>query len=142
MKLGEVHKLEKAVIMILNFDGWNLEWTGNTYKHFDAKGYTSKGFPCVIEMKFRDKYYSEKMLEKYKYDELMKLSDDFIKLYFINDPKGNFMYWLNNLKMPKIQQLYYPDTTMWTRKRVKKDVYLLQENEASIINLNNSFNKF
>ena len=50
--------------------------------------------------------------------------------------RGNFMYWLNELKMPKTVKKYCPDTTMWTRKRVHKDVYLLKENDASRINLN------
>ena len=59
-----------------------------------------------------------------------------IKLYFVNDPKGNFMYWLNTLKMPIPIKKYCPDTTMWTKKRLLKDVYLLKENEASRININ------
>ena len=61
-----------------------------------------------------------------------------VALYFINDPKGNFMYWLNNLQMPETEKLYCPDTTMWTKKRIKKDVYLLEENQASRININDN----
>ena len=63
MGLTNIHKLEKAVIMILNIDGWELEWTGEHFEHYDAKGKTPKGLDCVIEMKFRTKYYEEKMLE-------------------------------------------------------------------------------
>ena len=59
-----------------------------------------------------------------------------VALYFVNDPKGNFMYWLNNIKLPKSELLYCPDTTMWTKKRLKKKVYLLEENQASRININ------
>ena len=77
-------------------------------------------------------------LEKDKYDALMSLDDDIVKIYFVADTKGNFMYWLNTLKMPETVKKYCPDTTMWTKKRLLKDVYLLQENDASIINLNNS----
>jgi hypothetical protein len=87
-------------------------------------------------MKFRNKYYEEKMLEKYKYDALMLLDKKIIKLYFVNDPKGNFMYWLNTLQMPETIKKYCPDTTIWTKKRLLKDVYLLKENQASRINLN------
>ena len=76
------------------------------------------------------------MLEKDKYDALMSLDKDVIKLYFVNDPKGNFLYWLNNLQMPKPVKKYCPDTTMWTKKRLLKDVYLLEKNDASIININ------
>ncbi len=99
-------------------------------------GKTPNGFDCVIEMKFRNKYYEEKMLEKHKYDALMKLDKNIIKLYFVNDPKGNFMYWLNTLVMPTPIKKYCPDTTMWTKKRLLKDVYLLKENQASRININ------
>ena len=87
-------------------------------------------------MKFRTKYYEDKMLEKYKYDKLMEMDDDIIKLYFVNDPKGNFLYWLNKIKLPEPVKMYCPDTTMWTKKRILKPVYLLKENQASKINLN------
>tara|TARA_R100000781_G_C4079736_1_gene127302 strand:+ start:2093 stop:2512 length:420 start_codon:yes stop_codon:yes gene_type:complete len=139
MALSKIHKLEKAVIMVLNIDGWSLKHTGDTYEHYDAIGLTPKGKKCVIEMKFRTKYYEEKMIEKYKFDELMKLPEDVTKLYFINDPKGNFMYWLDNLKMPEPTTLYCPDTTIWTKTRLDKEVYLLKENQASRINLNSTY---
>ena len=87
-------------------------------------------------MKFRNKYYSEKILEKFKYDALMNMNKDIIKLYFVNDPKGNFLFWLNKLKMPPTKDLYCPDTTLWTKKRILKPVYLLSENQATKINLN------
>ena len=32
-------------------------------------------------MKFRNKYYKSKPIEKYKFDELMKLDDDIVKIY-------------------------------------------------------------
>lgn len=136
MGLKKINDLEKAVIFLLNLDGWQLEWTGSGSTIYDAKGKTPKGKDCVIEMKFRNKYYEEKMLEKDKYDALMALDQDVIKLYFINDPKGNFMYWLNQLDMPQSIKKYCPDTTIWTKKRINKDVYLLKENQASRININ------
>tara|TARA_R110000764_G_scaffold79268_1_gene157982 strand:+ start:4317 stop:4748 length:432 start_codon:yes stop_codon:yes gene_type:complete len=140
MGIKKINQWEKAVVMLLNFDGWELEWTGEGSSRFDAEGFTpeknGKRFRCVIEMKFRNKYYKEKMLEKDKYSALMNLDEDIIKLYFVNDPKGNFMYWLNTLKMPSTVKKYCPDTTMWTKKRILKDVYLLKENEAVRININ------
>ena len=136
MGLKKINDLEKAVVFLLNLDGWNLEWCGEGYSRYDAKGVTPKGKQCVIEMKFRKTYYETKMLEKDKYDALMALDQDIIKLYFINDPKGNFMYWLNQLDMPEPIKRYCPDTTMWTKKRINKDVYLLKENQASRININ------
>jgi len=75
------------------------------------------------------------MLERDKYDALMALDKDIVKIYFVNDPKGNFMYWLNTLVMPEPVKKYCPDTTIWTKKRLLKDVYLLKENEAVRINI-------
>ena len=136
MGLQEINKLEQAVVSTLNLDGWDLEWTGKGYLPYDAKGKTPKQKNCVIEMKFRTKYYEEKMLEQDKYESLMSLDKNILKFYFVNDPKGNFMYWLNNLELLKTVQMYCPDTTMWTKKRLLKDVYLLEENQATIININ------
>ena len=136
MGIKTIQKLEQTVVKFLNFDGWNLEWSGEGFKSYDAKGFTSKGVPCVIEIKFRKKYYEDKMLEKAKYDKLMEMDKDIVKLYFVNDPKGNFLYWLNKIKLPKAVEMYCPDTTMWTKKRLLKPVYLLKENQASKINLN------
>ena len=136
MVIQKINKWEQAVVMILNLDGWDLKWTGEVNSRWDAAGKTPKGFDCIIEMKFRKKYYEEKLIEKDKYDALMSLDKKIIKLYFVNDPKGNFLFWLNTLKLPDPVKKYCPDTTMWTKKRLKKDVYLLKENQASRININ------
>ena len=138
MGISKIKKLEQAVVQVLNFDGWDLKIPEDNFSRYDAYGTTPKGKKCIIEMKFRNKHYEDKMLEKDKYDALMSLDDDIVKIYFVADTKGNFMYWLNTLKMPETVKKYCPDTTMWTKKRLIKDVYLLQEKDASIINLNNS----
>ena len=135
MGISKIKKLEQAVVQILNFDGWDLKIPEDDFSRYDAYGLTPKGKKCIIEMKFRNKHYPDKMLEKDKYDALMSLND-VVKIYFVADPKGNFMYWLNTLNMPETVKKYCPDTTMWTKKRLLKDVYLLQEKDASIINLN------
>lgn len=140
MGIKTINEWEKAVVFLLNLDGWDLEWCAGGNKIYDAIGKTSKGKDCVIEMKFRKTHYEEKMLEKEKYDNLMALDKDIVKIFFVNDPKGNFMYWLNTLKMPKTVKKYCPDTTVYTKKRIHKDVYLLTENEASRININISPN--
>jgi len=136
MGIKKINKWEKAVVFLLNLDGWDLKHTGEGSTIYDAIGKTPKGIDCVIEMKFRNKHYDEKMLEKDKYDALMALDEKVIKLYFVNDPKGNFLYWLNTIELPTPVKKYCPDTTMWTKKRLLKDVYLLTENQASIININ------
>ena len=131
--INNVHKWEQAVIHILNLDGWDLEWTGEGFEHYDAIGKSPKGTEVVMEMKFRNTYYKEKMLEVYKYDKLIETGK--IALYFVNDPKGNYIFWLNELKDLKKQDMYCPDTTLWTKKKVLKPCYLLDESQASIINL-------
>lgn len=136
MEISEVHKWERAVTMLLNVLGWDLEWVGKEDKSWDAEGYSMYNRKVVIEMKFRDKYYEEKLLEKYKYDKLMELPDDIIKIYFVNDPKANYMFWLDKIDMPEPIELYCPSTTIWNSKKIKKQVYLLKENMASRINLN------
>ncbi len=115
------------------FQGWQLDWSGGGYDHYDAKGKTPKGHECVMEMKFRNKYYPDKLLEKFKYDTLMSMDSEIVKLYLVSDPKGTYLFWLNYLEMPEVKELYCPDTTFWTKKKVLKKVYLLTENMASIV---------
>jgi len=134
LKIDEIHIWEKALVSLLNFDEWQLEWCGGGYEHYDAKGKTPKGFDCVIEMKFRNDYYEDKMIEKYKYDKLFEMDSSIVKLYFVTDPKGSYMFWLNNIKMPDPVDMWCPDTTLWTKKKVLKPCYLIPENEAAEIN--------
>jgi hypothetical protein len=135
VEIDSVNKWEKGVVGILNLQGWSLEWAGAGFSHYDAIGTTPQGLDCVIEMKFRTKYYKSKMMEKYKYDALMDLSEDVVKLYFVNDPKGNYMYWLDSMDMPEPVERYCPDTTLWTKKRLIKKVYLLKEGWSKKMNL-------
>ena len=136
MGIKKVNQWEKAVVILLNSEGWDLKWSGEGFSRYDAVGKTPKGFDCVIEMKFRNKHYDTKMLEKDKYDSLMRLDKDIIKIFYVFDPKGNFLYYLNTLKLPKPVKKYCPDTTMWTKKKLLKEVYLLEENGAVVININ------
>ena len=132
--IEKIHNWEKAVVTLLNLYGWNLTHTGGGMESWDATGTTPKGIPCVIEMKFRNKYYDTKILEKFKHDKLIETGK--VALYLVNDPKGNYMFWLNNLKELKTKDIYCPDTTLWTKKKVLKPCYLLEEKDAAIINLN------
>ena len=132
--INKIHNWEKAVVTLLNLDGWNLKHTGNGMESWDAIGTTPKGQECVIEMKFRNKYYDTKILEKFKHDKLIETGK--VALYLVNDPKGNYMFWLNNLKDLQTKDMYCPDTTLWTKKKILKPCYLLEEKDAAIINLN------
>ena len=54
------------MITLLNLDGWMLNHTGEGSQSWDAEGTTPKHQECVIEMKFRNKYYDTKIIEKDK----------------------------------------------------------------------------
>lgn len=137
MTIDRVHRLEQSIVHLYNaFDGWQLEWCGGGYEHYDAKGLTPKGYKCIIEMKFRNKYYENKMLEKYKYDMMMREPKDVVKLYFVNDPKANYLFWLNDLVLGEPIELQCPTTTLWEQDKRPKRVYLLEESQALITNLN------
>lgn len=136
-KIQKVNKFEKALVKLLNtFDDWNLEWVGDQNLCYDAKGYTPKGEKCVIEFKFRKKYYDTKLLEKKKYEALMKLPNDVVKIYFVSDPKGNYWYWLDKLADMKLINKSCPSTSYWNNQKVIKEIYLLTEEIASIVQKN------
>jgi hypothetical protein len=44
------------------------------------------------------------------------------------------MYWLNKLELPTLENSNCPKTTMWDRSKIKKEVYMLTEKKASIVN--------
>jgi len=133
-QIERTNKFEKAFILFLNtFDDWKLEWVGDKNLCYDAKGYTPKGKKCVIEMKFRKKHYDSKLLEKLKYDNLMALSDDIVKIYFVSDPKGSYWFWLDKLSEMQVFDKHCPATSYWNEKKKNKEVYLLTEEQASII---------
>lgn len=128
MKIAKVHQWEQAIVTLLNAEGWALTWCGGGYEHYDAKGKTPKGLDCVIEMKFRKAHYENKMIEKYKFDKL--IAEGCVALYFVNDPKGNYLYWLNDIDIPEPVDMYCPDTTLWTKKKILKPCYLIPEKQA------------
>jgi len=133
-KIEKTNKFEKAVIEFLNlFDDWQLEWVGDKNLCYDAQGYTPKGNKCVVEMKFRNKYYETKMLEKKKYDSLMELPEDVVKIYFVSDPKGTYWFWLEKLTQLEKIKKDCPTTSYWSNDKISKEVYLLDEKYASII---------
>jgi len=136
MDLEKTHQFEKAVVYILNLDGWNLKHTGIGSERYDARGFTPKNFPCLLEMKFRNKYYEDKMIEKKKYDALMNLAQDNVILYFVADPKGNYLFWLNDLILPNISIVNCSKTTYWNSENETKEVYYLPESKATVVSYN------
>ena len=135
MELKTLYKFEKAVIMFLNsFDGWQLDHSGDSKLCYDAIGKTPKGIKCIMEMKFRKKYYKDKMLEADKLECMMKFDKDIVKIYFVSDPKGTYMYWLDGIENKfKTIKKFCPKSSNWAQGRLKKDVYLLPEEIASYV---------
>ena len=128
--IENIHKLDYWVTEILNFQGWNLTWVGNGMEPYDAYGWSPKENEVVIEYKFRHKYYETKMLEVDKYNRMMSLDDHIHKVYYVFDPKGNYMFWLNDITFDKEETLYAPKTTMWSKNYKAKPSYLLEESQA------------
>ena len=134
MTKDDSEQYEKTICLWLNgFLNFRLDWVGEENTFYDLRGMTPNNNKCVIEIKVRKKYYKDKMLEKYKYDKLMSLPDDVVKLYYVNDPKGSYIYWLNKIELPKVESIRCPSTTMWSKERKDKEVYLLPERLASVV---------
>jgi hypothetical protein len=128
------HKWEQGIIKILNLDGWDLEWTGGEFEHYDARGKTPKGFDCVIEFKLRHKYYQTKILEHYKYSKLMQ-EPNCMKFYYVFDCRGNYLYHLDTLKLPEFETIRSKQTEKFEHTEIiNKSVYMLSESQAAIIN--------
>jgi len=137
MTTEQTHKWEQGIIQLLNLDGWELEWTGGEFEHYDAKGKTPKGYNCIVEFKIRNEYYPTKLLEKFKYDHLMS-HKDCLKFYYVFDKNGNYLYFLDQLKLPEETNLQAGSTTYFDNKnKINKSVYMLTERQAVIINKNN-----
>jgi hypothetical protein len=137
MTIEQTHVWEQGIIQLLNLDGWQLEWTGGDYEHYDAKGKTPKGFDCILEIKIRNEYYPTKLLEKFKYENLMS-HKDCLKFYYVFDTKGNYLYFLDQLKLPEQNNVQAGATTysQGNKNKVNKSVYMLTESQAVIINKN------
>ena len=137
MTTEQTHKWEQGIIHLLNLDGWQLEWTGGDYEHYDAKGKTPKGYNCILEIKIRNEYYPTKLLERFKYKHLMS-HKDCLKFYYVFDSKGNYLYFLDQLKLPEENNVQAGATTysQGNKSKVNKSVYMLTESQAVIINKN------
>ena len=137
MTKDDADKYEKAISLMMNaFLGFQLNWVGDENTFYDLRGLTPNKNKCVVEIKVRQKYYKDKMIEKYKYDKLMTLPDDVVKLYYVFDKKGSYLFWLNEMELPPVKTIKCPSTTMWSKDRKDKEVYLLPERLAVIVDLN------
>lgn len=130
-EIDNIHKLERQLVFLLNLDNWRLEWTGEGYESYDAKGFDPSGKSCVIEFKFRSKAYAWKMLEKYKYDKLIEEKTQ-KKYYAVVDHKGVYIFDLGKITTTT-EFIDCPKTTSFDQgdntKRQKEVFMLGRENK-------------
>jgi hypothetical protein len=87
-----------------------------------------------MEFKLRHKYYPTKVLEHYKYEKLMAVKDC-LKFYYVFDLKGNYLYFLDTLKLPEKTVINCKTTEKFVKEELMdKYVYMISESQASIIN--------
>jgi hypothetical protein len=93
----------------------------------------SKVFKCLIELKCRRKHYDELMIEKHKYDKLLKYN---CKLFYVNStPSGIYMFdllkhspvWTTEKKMPHKTDFHI------FKKEIEKVYGLLNVKDAKVL---------
>ncbi len=108
----------------------DLEKSKDRYCGYDC---FSKSFKCIIELKCRKRHYEELMIEKMKYNSLMKYK---CKSYYINStPVGVYSFDIHKINPEWTNQLPMPKTTDFHifRKEVKKEYGLLKISQAKKI---------
>ena len=54
----------------------------------------------------------------------MEMDKDIVKLYFVNDPNGNYFFWLNNLQLKETKSLVSRDFLLEQQKSKKKMLFI------------------
>jgi hypothetical protein len=93
----------------------------------------SRNLRCIIELKCRRKHYNELMIEKYKYDKLLKYN---CKSYYINStPSGVYVFDIHNINPEWTTEKSMPMITDFHifKKEIKKEYGLLKISEAKKI---------
>jgi len=127
--IEKIHLLEQQLVFLLNLDGWQLEWTGEDYSHFDAMGLNLNGKKCIIEFKFRRETYIDKMLEVYKYQALLDV--DIAKRYYaVIDFKGCWVFDLDSIEYTN-QTINSPRQSIFEdTNKVQKEVMMLEKSSV------------
>lgn len=110
MTRADVYELENELIFLLNMSGWKIKWSEEKYCRYDAIGTDLKGQTCVLEFKFRRKYYPTKILETKKYNALLDQNKEMY--YCVVDIKGCHIYDLQNLNRNNLIELHLPKETI------------------------------
>lgn len=99
----------------------------NEMSHYDMQ--TPRN---IIEIKVRNKYYNNWMIEKYKYDKLLELCNDKGCYYLIAFKSVLFWYNLKNINISELKEVEMncPKSTQFKNNNIiKKPSYLLPNNK-------------
>ena len=100
----------------------DLEWSDGDYSHHDCYSLELK---CDIELKCRHTHYDDLVIEKYKYDKLIKRADEYgtLAVYICQTPKGIFGFNLHKLPEPKWESRRMPKTSHFSERQfIDKEV--------------------
>ncbi len=113
----------------------DLQKSEKQYSRYDC--YSEK-YKMDIELKCRNKHYDELLIEKDKYDALLKRSEDFgtTPIYINSTPDGIFVFNLGKLPEPKWEDKGgMPTTSHFSdRRKIVKTVGFLPVYLATKIN--------
>lgn len=112
--------IERAIVHIMNLDGWNLKSVSDN----KAKGLTPKGKTVSLILRVEKKPRSPYITKK-DYLELLRDEEE-IKAYFYSDPKLNYLYWVNNIIVGDETTLM-SDTTLFGKYTA---IYELEPSQA------------
>ena len=127
--IEKIHLLEQQLVFLLNLDGWQLEWSGVDYSHYDAEGLDLNGKNCIIEFKFRREAYIDKMLEVYKFQALLDV-DIAKKYYAVIEFKGCWVFDLDSIEYTS-QTINSPRQSIFEEtNKIEKEVMMLEKSSA------------
>jgi len=99
---------------------------------FSSWDCSSKLFKARIELKCRRKHYEELLLEKIKYDKLIKYNNP---LYINSTPKGVYLWKLKEQSIQWSERPLPKTTDFDNNKEINKEVGYLKIKDAIILNM-------
>ena len=108
----------------------DLQWSDDDYSHHDCY---SVELGCDIELKCRNRHYDDLVIEKYKYEKLLKRAAKYFTLpvYICQTPEGIFGFNLDKLPEPKWETRGMPKTSHFSQRQfVDKEVGYLHIDKA------------
>jgi hypothetical protein len=110
----------------------DLKWSEGQYSHYDCY---SISLECDIELKCRNKHYDDLIIEKAKYDKLLKRAQKYltIPVYISQTPEGIYAFNLASIAEPIWKTKGMPKTSHFNQRQfVDKVVGYLNINQAKV----------